>query len=152
MRASTVVLGGAVLFAGCGGHRAVEIDPQQQAVGGRWNAALATPAALTGAMNIRGRGWWASEPGNPSRSRAEVDIANAVPGGDHPWQCGSNGPIVGPATSYRSLEVNGDGKATASAELPVAMPTSGQYYINVHGSANNMGTIIACGNLAPPIH
>ncbi|HET7423522.1 MAG TPA: hypothetical protein VFJ92_08170, partial [Gemmatimonadales bacterium] len=60
-------------------------------------------------------------------------------------------PIVGPATSYRSLEVNNDGKATATADLPVAIPTSGQYYINVHASANNMGTIIACGNLAPPI-
>jgi len=156
MRAPSVVLGGAVLFAACGGHRPVEIDPQQEVVGTRWNATLATPAQLTGAMNVRGKGWWAPEDGNPSRSRAEVDIANAVPGGDHPWhvhqgQCGDNGPIVGPATSYRSLEVNNDGKATATADLPVAIPTSGQYYINVHASANNMGTIIACGNLAPPI-
>ena len=156
MRAPTVVLGSTVLLAACGGHRPVEIDPQQQAAGSRWNATLATPAALSGAMNLRGRGWWASEQGNASRSRAQVDIANAVPGGDHPWhvhqgQCGSNGPIVGPATSYRSLEVNGDGKATATADLPVAMPTSGQYYINVHASANNMATIIACGNLAPPM-
>jgi hypothetical protein len=154
MRAPTVVLGGTVLLAACGGHRAVEINPQEQSGGARWNATLATPAALSGAMNLRGRGWWASEQGNASRSRAQVDIANAVPGGDHPWhvhqgQCGSNGPIVGPATSYRSLEVNGDGKATATADLPVAMPMSGQYYINVHASASNMATIIACGNLAP---
>lgn len=156
MRAPTVVLGGTVLLAACGGHRAVEINPQEQSGGARWNATLATPAALSGAMNLRGRGWWASEQGNASRSRAQVDIANAVPGGDHPWhvhqgQCGSNGPIVGPATSYRSLEVNGDGKATATADLPVAMPMSGQYYINVHASASNMTTIIACGNLAPPM-
>ena len=156
MRAPTVMLGGTVLLAACGGHRAVEINPQEQAGGSRWNATLATPAALSGAMNLRGRGMWGSEEGNASRSRAQVDIANAVPGGDHPWhvhqgQCGSNGPIVGPATSYRSLEVNGDGKATATADLPVAMPTSGQYYINVHASANNMATIIACGNLAPPM-
>jgi hypothetical protein len=47
--------------------------------------------------------------------------------------------------------VNGDGKATATADLPVAMPMSGQYYINVHASASNMATIIACGNLAPPM-
>ena len=156
MRAPTVVLGGTVLLAACGGHRAVEINPKEQAGGSRWNATLATPAALSGAMNLHGRGMWASEEGNASRSRAQVDIANAVPGGDHPWhvhqgQCGSNGPIVGPATSYRSLEVNGDGKATATADLPVAMPTSGQYYINVHASASNMTTIIACGNLAPPM-
>jgi hypothetical protein len=156
MRAPTVMLGATVLFGACGGHRPVEINPQQQAAGSRWNATLATPAQLSGAMNLQGRGFWASEEGNPSRSRAQVDIANAVPGGDHPWhvhvgQCGSNGPIVGPAASYRSLEVGDDGKATATADLPVAMPTSGQYYVNVHASTNNMGTIIACGNLAPPL-
>ncbi|HKU62962.1 MAG TPA: CHRD domain-containing protein [Gemmatimonadales bacterium] len=156
MRALTVMLGGAALLIACGGHRPVEIDPQAQAAGARWNATLATPAALSGAMNVRGRGWWGPEQGNPSRSRAQVDISNAVPKGQHPWhvhqgQCGSNGPIVGPAESYRPLEVDGDGKATATADLPVAMATSGQYYINVHASASNMGTIIACGNLAPPI-
>jgi CHRD domain-containing protein len=156
MRAPPVMLGATVLLVACGGHRAVEINPQEQAEGGRWNATLATPAQLSGAMNLHGRGWWAPEEGNPSRSRAQVDIANAVPGGDHPWhvhlgQCGSNGPIVGPATSYHSLKVGGDGKATGTADLPVAMPSTGQYYINVHASANNMGTIIACGNLAPPM-
>jgi hypothetical protein len=106
MRAPTVVLGGTLLLAACGGHRAVEIDPHQQAAGARWNATLATPAQLAGAMNLQGRGFWGSEEGNPSRSRAQVDIANAVPGGNHPWhvhvgQCGSNGPIIGPKTSAR---------------------------------------------------
>jgi hypothetical protein len=149
------MLGVIVLVAGCGGHRAVEIDPQQQAVGSRWNATLATPAGLLGAMEVHGTGWWGPEEGNPGRSRAAVDLTNAVPGGNHPWhvhqgECGSNGAIVGPASSYRPLEVNGDGKATANADLPVAMPTTGQYHINVHASPNNMGTIIACGNLAPP--
>jgi hypothetical protein len=33
----------------------------------------------------------------------------------------------------------------------MVMPRTGQYYINVHASRNNMGTIIACGNLARPI-
>ena len=157
MRAPIVVLGGTlVLLAACGGHRQVEMNPEGELVAARWNATLATPTALAGAMQVRGRGWWVEQRGEPTRSQARVEVANAVPGGDHPWhvhqgQCGDNGPIVGPATAYRSLEVDKDGKAEATADLPLAMPRTGQYYLNVHASANNMGTIIACGNLAPPV-
>jgi hypothetical protein len=157
MRAPIVLLGTTlVLLAACGGHRRVEIDPEGELVASRWNATLATPTELAGAMQVQGRGWWGEQKGEPTRSQAHVDVANAVPGGDHPWhvhqgQCGSNGPIVGPATAYSSLEVNNDGKASATADLPVPMPRTGQYHVNVHASANNMGTIIACGNLAAPL-
>ena len=157
MRSSVAALGCTLLvLAACGGHRRVEIDPEGELVASRWNATIATPAALAGATQVRGRGYWGEQRGEPTRSQAHVDIANAVPGGDHPWhvhegQCGGNGPIVGPATAYRSLEVNKDGKASATADLPVAMPRTGQYYVDVQTSANNMGTIIACENLAPPV-
>jgi hypothetical protein len=157
MRSPIAVLGGTLLLlAACGGHRQVEMNPEGELVAARWNATLATPTALAGAMQVRGRGWWVEQRGEPTRSQAHVEVANAVPGGDHPWhvhqgQCGDNGPIVGPATAYRSLEVDKDGKAEATADLPLAMPRTGQYYLNVHASANNMGTIIACGNLAPPV-
>jgi hypothetical protein len=158
MRALMVVIGGGALalLAACGGHRQLEMDAEGELVASRWSATLSTPTALAGAMQIRGRGWWAEQRGEPTRSQAHVEITNAVPGGDHPWhvhqgQCGSNGAIVGPATAYRSLEVNKDGRAMATTDLPVAMPRTGQYHVNVHASANNMGTIIACGNLAPPV-
>jgi hypothetical protein len=157
MRAPIVALGGGLLLlAACGGHRQLEMDPEGELVASRWNATLSTPAALAGAMQVRGRGWWGAQRGEPTRSQAHVEITNAVPGGDHPWhvhqgQCGSNGPIVGSADAYRSLEVDKDGKASATADLALPMPRTGQYHVNVHASANNLGTIIACGNLAPPV-
>jgi hypothetical protein len=157
MRAPILLLGTTlVLLAGCGGHRRVEIAPEGELVASRWNATLATPTELAGAMQVQGRGWWGEQRGEPTRSQAHVDVSNAVPGGDHPWhvhqgQCGSNGPIVGPATAYSSLQVNKDGKASSTADLPLPMPRTGQYHVNVHASANNMGAIIACGNLAPPV-
>jgi hypothetical protein len=157
MRAPIVALGGSLLLlAACGGHRQLEMDPQGELVANRWNATLSTPAALAGAMQVRGRGWWGAQQGEPTRSQAHVEITNAVPGGDHPWhvhqgQCGSNGPIVGSANAYRSLEVDKDGRASATADLALPMPRTGQYHVNVHASANNLGTIIACGNLAPPV-
>ena len=136
-------------------HRshAVEIQNSGVPIGSRWNATLATPTQLAGAVQVQGTAWMAP---NGDHTRAYVSISNAAPGGVHPWhvhegQCGSNGKIVGPATAYPPLKVGGDGTATAQAELPMPLPDSGAYYVNVHASADNMGTIIACGNLAPPI-
>jgi hypothetical protein len=30
-------------------------------------------------------------------------------------------------------------------------PKTGPFFVNVHASVNNMQTIVACGNLAPPV-
>lgn len=152
--AATLLL--ASLAAGCGGSRAVEINPQQQPVGARWNATLATPAELTGASQVRGSAWMGTDGRDSSRARASVSIQNAVPGGRHPWhvhigQCGNDQGILGSAEAYPVLEVGSDGRSTETATLAIPAPSSGQYFVNVHASPANLGTIIACGNLAPPI-
>jgi hypothetical protein len=157
-RFAAVAISLAVLtpLTGCifGHKHAVQIEKSDVPVSSRWNGTLATPPNLAGALQIRGTAWMASV--GASQTRVYVSIANAAPGGNHPWhvhigQCGANGDVLGPASAYPPLHVNGDGTASATANLPIAMPTSGSYYINVHASADNMGTIIACGNLAPPI-
>ena len=152
---ASVLLALALLTAACGGRRGVEIDPNRELVGDRWNATIATSAALAGAVQVKGTGWMAGEKDDTAKTRAFATIQNAVPGGEHPWhvhmgQCGNDRGILGPADAYEPLRVGGNGKAEASAELPLPMPIAGQYFINVHASRNNMGTIIACGNLAPP--
>jgi hypothetical protein len=145
----------AVMLAGCGGHKAVEINPQEQVVGSRWNASLATPTELAGAIQVKGNAWMGADSKDPSRTLAHVSISNAAPGGQHPWHvhigsCGSDQGIFGPTNAYSPLKVNGDGQAQSDAVLPVALPREGQYFVTVHASAANMGTILACGNLAPP--
>jgi hypothetical protein len=131
----------------------VEISDSGPSYGSRWNATLATPAALTGALDIHGTGWMAPSGGH---TVAGVTISNAAPGGVHPWhvhqgECGGNGAILGPADAYPPLNVATDGTASAQANLDIPLPESGDYHVNVHASSDNMGTIIACGNLAPPI-
>jgi hypothetical protein len=97
----------------------------------------------------------AGDPKDQGQTRAHVQISNAVPGGQHPWhvhrgRCGTDQGILGPADAYRPLKVEGDGQAVADALLEIPLPRSGNYFINVHASARNLSTIIACGNLAPP--
>lgn len=141
--------------AGCGGGGGIEIDPNRELVGSRWNAILSTPARLSGAVQVKGTAWMTEEEGDTTETRAFISIQNAVPGGEHPWhvhvgQCGNDRGIFGPAEAYEPLRVGGNGQAESLAEIPVPAPTAGQYFVNVHASRNNMGTTIACGNLAPP--
>lgn len=146
---------GALALAGCGGRKAVEINPQAQ-IASRWNATVVTPSRLAGALQIQGRGWMSADPKDSGRTLAHVELTNAAPGGVHPWhvhrgQCGRDLGIFGPPSVYKPLKVNGDGKAESEAQVPVPTPTQGAYFVNVHASAANMGTIVACGNLSPPL-
>ena len=143
------------VFAACGGRPPVQIDPNARPVTPRWNATLQTPASLAGAVQVQGTGWMAASDHDSTHTEAHVDIANAAPGGQHPWhvhrgRCGNDLGIVGDPKAYPILDVGSDGKAAGIARLDLPAPKSGDYFVNVHASANNMGTIIACGNLAPP--
>jgi hypothetical protein len=130
-----------------------EIKPQDIPVGERWNATLATPSGLQGAVQVRGTGYLARD---PNGSKAVIHISNATPGGVHPWfvrvgHCGTDNPVFGDPSAYPNLKVGKDGTAQASADLSAPFPTSGQYSLEVRASPTNMGTVIACGNLAPPL-
>jgi hypothetical protein len=145
----------AVTLASCGGRQSVEINPNTQPVAGRWNGVLATPPELAGIVQLRGQAWMGQDEKNVDRTQAHVAISNAVPGGQHPWhvhrgQCGSDQGILGPADAYPPLKVEGDGRASATATLSIPFPKTGEYFVNVHASARNLSTIVACGNLAPP--
>ena len=141
--------------AACGGGPKTQIDPNREVVGTRWNAIIATSPGLVGALQVKGTGWMAQKDRDSTQTRAYVAIENAVPGGEHPWhvhvgRCGNDRGIYVPADAYPPLRVGGNGKAESRADLPVPVPSSGEYFINIHASVNNMRTIIACGNLAPP--
>ncbi|MGH7510268.1 MAG: hypothetical protein ACREMZ_12480 [Gemmatimonadales bacterium] len=147
----------ALAVTSCGGRQPVELSPNRQQVATRWNGTLSTPPELLGIIDIRGSAWMGPEENNPERARAHVEIANAVPGGVHPWhvhrgQCGSDQGILGPADAYKPIEIQGNGRASSDAVLPIPPPKAGDFFVNVHASARNMGTTVACGNLAPPAH
>ena len=145
----------ALAASSCGGRQAVEIDPSTQPIGNRWNGTIASPPELGGVVEFRGSAWMGPHEKNPDRTQAHIDITNAVPGGVHPWhvhrgRCGADQGIFGPAEAYKPLKIEGNGRASSTAELPTPSPRTGQFFVNVHASARNMATIVACGNLAPP--
>ncbi|MEO8088831.1 MAG: hypothetical protein ABI703_00885 [Gemmatimonadales bacterium] len=142
-------------MSACGGRKPVEISPNTQAVASRWNGTLTSPPELAGVSSIQGSAWMGPDPKSADRTDAAVSLANAVPGGVHPWhvhrgRCGQDQGIFGPAEAYKPLKVGGDGRASSEAQLSVPTPKTGEYFVNVHASSQNMKVIVACGNLAPP--
>jgi hypothetical protein len=144
-----------VAFTACNPFRkpANEIQRQDIPVGERWNATLATPSGLQGAVQVHGTGYLARD---PNGSKAVIHVSNATPGGVHPWSihtglCGNtDNPVFGDAAAYPNLKVDKDGTAQTSAMLSAPFPTGGEYSLEVRASPSNTNTVIACGNLAPP--
>ena len=151
------ILALSVLAPACNPFRhesAVEVSTKDENLNSRWHANLATPANLAGAIQMNGSASMA--PGTRSGSTTvSLDLANATPGGLHPWQlhrgqCGSDDGIVGSSAAYPAAKVGRDGRATVSADLPLETPTAGSYFVIVRASAVNDALTVACGNLAPP--
>ena len=125
-------------------------------VNSRWQASLVTPAALVGAVQMKGSA--TMQPAkNSENTLFSLNINNATPGGVHPWQvrrgqCGADEGVVGSPDAYQAIKVGDEGRGKASATLPMTTPTSGSYFVTVGASAANAETVVACGNLAPPTY
>ena len=133
---------------------AVRVSTKDENLNTRWHANLATPAELAGAVQMNGSASMA--PSTKSGNTTIVlDLANATPGGLHPWQlhlgqCGYDEGVFGAADLYHAAKVGSNGHATSTANVPITTPTTGSYFVIVRASAANDAVTVACGNLAPP--
>ncbi len=145
-----------VMTAACGGGGSGQYDPNVQPVGfmgARWSVTLtAQPGSpspeVSGNAIVMGNQ-------DSTQTRIEVSLDHASPEATLPWHlhrgsCGHDQGIVGDASAYSPLDVTEDGKATGTAIVNVPMPRSGEYMVNVHESKDNLGSIVACGNLIGP--
>lgn len=111
-----------------------------------WHASLQS----TNGTDMSGR---ATVSPNPGGATATVSLERATPGDVLPWHvhtgtCASGGGVFGPASAYTPLTVTGGGNASGTASLPSMLDPTQHYHVNIHKSPSDMGTIIACGDLA----
>ena len=147
------------VLAACNPFRrepAVQVSTQDATLNTRWHGNLASPSSLAGAVQMNGT---ASMAPNSDSTGTEIrlDLANAAPGGVHPWsahwgQCGngSSSGMLGSSEAYEPIKVGSDGRATGTANLSMQTPRSGSYFVVIYASVANDRLIVACGNLAPP--
>jgi hypothetical protein len=86
------------------------------------------------------------------RTDVTINIANASPGQTLPWHihegsCGNDRGIIGGASNYPPLVVGSNGTATGRANVMALLDEAKDYFVNVHASPTNLGTIVACGDL-----
>jgi superoxide dismutase, Cu-Zn family len=75
-----------------------------------------------------------------------------TPGTARPWHvhtgsCAKGGGILGGGKSYTTAASDDKGAVELKAILPIALPDTGSYNVNVHESMANMGKYVACGDL-----
>jgi hypothetical protein len=120
----------------------------------RWQASLVTPSALAGAVQVNGTAWMQPGVGGEG-TRVSLKLSNATPGGLHPWavrrgQCGADEGEFRSGVNYKPIKIDDDGRGESFALVTGGVPDSGNYFVSVYASAANPGTVVACGNLAPP--
>lgn len=131
---------------GCGRQARVESEPSTPAPEpATWSATLSGSVGSA----LRGR---ATAERTASGTRVRVTLRDLAPGARLPWhvhqgRCGSEGEIVGTAAAYPLLEAPSGGEASASAELGLRLDPALSYYVNVHASPDDLGSIVACGQL-----
>lgn len=77
------------------------------------------------------------------------DAANSVrPWHIHIGSCTRPGGVFGGGRSYTPITIDASGNGSSKATLPVALPDTGSYYVNIHDSSANMAKIVACGDLS----
>lgn len=110
------------------------------------------------AGDLKGMGRWSNVTGVArarvigGESTINVTIRGATPGAVHPWHlhdgsCASGGGIVGPAYAYTPLTIGADGTANGSAKVTGTLSEAKPYHVNVHASASELSTIVACGDI-----
>ena len=90
---------------------------------------------------------------NGSQS-VQVQISGGTSGATYPWHIHSGScsdgmtPVVGNPQLYTALGTSSDGTASLMTTLPITLSDNQRYHVNVHASPTDMGTIVACGDLA----
>lgn len=136
-----------IVLAACsstGTNETRDVDPVADRIGD-WDSSLAP----VGNFTVRGT---AKAQSVGVGTGVTIAIEGAAHHAQHPWHvhrgvCGDNGPIVGNAGDYPVLTADMAGKATANATIGVALNEQETYYVNVHNSPTDLGTIVSCGKL-----
>ncbi len=136
----------AVVLAACSsaGNDTGDIDPVSDQIGD-WDSNIQP----VGNFTVRGT---AKAQSVGVGTGVTISITGATGGAQHPWHvhrgvCGDNGPIVGDPGNYPVLNASTEGNAAANATIGTALNERESYYVNVHNSPTDLGTIVGCGKL-----
>jgi hypothetical protein len=82
-----------------------------------------------------------------------IELKGETPSTSRPWHvhtgtCAKGGPPLGGMKPYSPITTDGKGNGVSKATLPITVPDSGSFNVNIHESSSNMSKIVACGDLS----
>lgn len=127
----------------------------------RWSGSFAPTAQRTGALagSDRARTYGSAtlvmKPGDRTRSLAKLSLtvpatvaSQALEWAILPGRCGSGAVPVMATNLFPPIEVGGNSRAEVNTELPLTVPSSGSFHINVYWpGGNQLESVMACSNL-----
>ena len=149
-----------ILFVAIAGLTAACVRTAVDPVTGRMDVDVESPTQQgeEWTVGLEGTGNFASFRGN-ARARViagttttTLQVTGGTPGARHPWHlhsgtCATGGPIVGEPSAYPPIVIGNDGSGQQSAQIQLQLNEAQRYHLNVHASATEMSTIVACGDL-----
>lgn len=124
----------------------------------RWTGSLTPTQQRSGGMGPRsqsrafGSVTLESIPGQ-SRSTARVTVSGssqnvALPWAVLPGQCGTGSLPLMNVNSFPVIEVGTNGRGELTAELPLVLPSEGNFHVNVYWpGGQQLDEVMTCGNL-----
>lgn len=109
-------------------------------------------AAPTSQNKTTGTVFLASAGADRTRARITVstDVRNAS---QMQWalvsgRCGSGAlPVVG-LQRFPIIEIGGNSRGELDMEMPLTLPTSGSYHVNIYNGGTQLNNVVSCANLS----
>ena len=126
--------------------------------GPRWSGNLAPTMQRTGSYTGGGQArafgtvMLTVAESDPNRTRARVTVDVPTQNRSLPWailpgRCGSGSlPLIG-QDLFPQIEVGNTGKGQIETELPLTLPTSGTFHLNVYWQGQTLDQVMTCANL-----
>jgi len=95
-----------------------------------------------------------SSAASPQRSHVRLTISTPLKSESVRWAilsgpCGANTlPVIG-FESFPLIEIGSAGRGTLDTDIPVTMPTQGEYHVNVYFQGQQISDVMTCGELKP---
>jgi hypothetical protein len=109
--------------------------------------------APTGQIKAYGTVSLVASPTNQNRTRARITLSaplqtpTALRWAILPDRCGSGSlPLVG-FDHFPVLEVGSNGRGQLDTEVPMTIPTSGSYHVNIYWRGQQLTDVMTCANL-----
>lgn len=89
----------------------------------------------------------------PGRTRVRLTVSSPIQNSTtlqwaiHTNRCGSGTlPIVG-VERFQVIEVGTSGRGELDAEMPLTLPETGTFHVNVYLGGQQLNNVLTCGNL-----